>query len=213
MQKVITLTGASGSGKDALIDGLLYLTQRISSNSIKTTSALNIPVRVSAALAQGVLHIPKFSCRELISYTTREKREYEQEGVDYYFVTPEQFEALDKVQQSNYAGQNYCLTREELNNSSANIALMAIAKKAIADLKPEASVTSVFIKSSPIIAEARMRSRGDSEESIFKRLAHSEANNEYFFDSTVFDYCVDNTGNYINALCRLISIIENELVK
>jgi len=46
---------------------------------------------------------------ELKSHTTRNKREGENEGNPYYFITEEEFFELDKVEETEYNGNYYCL--------------------------------------------------------------------------------------------------------
>jgi guanylate kinase len=60
--RLVIISGPSGVGKTSLVDAL------ISSN---------------------VLEVP---CKKVVTYTTRSKRDHEKEGVDYYFISPAQFQ-------------------------------------------------------------------------------------------------------------------------
>lgn len=57
--------------------------------------------------------------QKLVSVTTRPKRPGEVEGVDYYFISEEEFEKLKNenqvVQSVNFGGNNYATTKSEID--------------------------------------------------------------------------------------------------
>lgn len=56
-----------------------------------------------------------------VSTTTREPRSYEEDGVDYHFVTPEEFEASDDmVERVVFDGVGYGLTGAEISRCIAD---------------------------------------------------------------------------------------------
>lgn len=131
-------------------------------------------------------HMEKYyDVPEIISHTTREPRKGEKEGVNYYFIEKEDFDKLEKVESVAYCGNHYCISRQEIQR------ILEVEKKemcfavvtydgyqAIAEYfkeLPSYHVISIFIDTSPTLCAHRMRLRGDSEESIEKRLKKAQA--------------------------------------
>ena len=56
----------------------------------------------------------------LVSHTTREKREGEVHGRDYYFVNNEDFVKKTKLEKVEYAGNKYCLSYSEVMDKLAS---------------------------------------------------------------------------------------------
>lgn len=52
-----------------------------------------------------------------VSHTTRPPREGEKDGVDYHFVSPEEFEKVDFLERSTFADHSYGTSRGELQYS------------------------------------------------------------------------------------------------
>lgn len=114
-----------------------------------------------------------------VSATTREPREGEQEGVDYYYVSRERFEEMieagEFLEHAEYAGNLYGTPKppvEERLESGCDVAL-DIETQGAAQVKehmPEA--VSVFIMPPSLEElERRLRGRGtESDEKIQKRL-------------------------------------------
>lgn len=120
-----------------------------------------------------------------VSLTTRGPRPGEQDGVDYWFVTPEEFESRvnsEAVEQHiNYAGNRYGLDmnilRQQLIDNPTVIAIVdpdgakfltswALTKSAL-DIKV---VLVYFDTGTPEDLETRLIARGDSPESIKTRM-------------------------------------------
>lgn len=100
---VITVTGPSGSGKDSIVDGMLYAI------GAKPYEELT-PYVAAYASELKALNRPRFSpdsLAELVSHTTRAPRVGETNGKDYFFVTKEEFDKLAKVESTCYAGNYY----------------------------------------------------------------------------------------------------------
>ena len=115
-----------------------------------------------------------------VSATTRSPRPGEQEGVDYYYRTREQFQQLienDQVVEHNFYNGNYYGTlREEVDKRLAakKVVVLVIDVHGAANIRrmfPDA--TTVFLlPPSEQELERRLRGRGtETEESIQERLA------------------------------------------
>ena len=112
-----------------------------------------------------------------VSATTRTPRPGEQDGREYHFLDPEEFErrvqAGDFVEHAVYAGNRYGTLRSELERPARGIVLEIDLQGArqVRETLPEA--LQVFIAPPSLEAlEARLRERGaDAPEQIRDRLA------------------------------------------
>lgn len=129
------------------------------------------------------------SVGEIVSHTTRQKRKGEIDGKHYYFVNDEEFDKLEKVEQTCYAGNRYCISKKEVERVLSQYKKIFVVveingykqlKEAYGDM-----VGSVFIKSPKDLLETRMILRGDKPEDVKKRLNHLEETNELSNDK----YC------------------------
>ncbi|GIR88916.1 MAG: guanylate kinase [Candidatus Neomarinimicrobiota bacterium] len=134
-----------------------------------------------------------------ISYTTREKRSIEENGVDYFFISEEEFEDLiiqgHFVEWQNVHGFYYGTSVSNLENAIKNDKIMLIemdvkGSMSIKKLFPDQTF-SIFIMP-PGISQLRerLRSRGtDSERRINIRLKRFQEEMEF---REKFDYVMIN---------------------
>ena len=151
-----------------------------------------------------------------ISATSRAPRGTEKEGVDYYFVTGEQFvkdvEAGAFVEwEEVYAGTHYGTLRSEVERiwDKNNVIIFDIDVKGGVNLKSifGHQALSIFIMP-PSVEELRKRLdlRGtDSPEAIEKRVAKSAEEMQY---APLFDKVVIN-DNLEDAITEVESVIRN----
>jgi guanylate kinase len=140
-------------------------------------------------------YLKENSVPELISHTTRKKRKGEIEGVSYNFVTKEDFDKIEKIEYSEYAGNYYCLSKNEVENKlHCTDMVFAITDingmEQIKEQYPEETI-SIFISVTREEMEERMRERGDSEENIQKRIQNSIDNKE-LENGKYCDYIIRN---------------------
>lgn len=152
-----------------------------------------------------------------VSCTTRQKREGEVHGINYYYLTKEQF--MDAVQKDeflewaefsgNYYGTNKNFVQKSLDNNE-NIILEIDTQGAMqVREKFKNSVLIFILPPSMEELERRLRGRGtETEEAIQKRLntVQSEMEKVKIFDYTVTNDTVDN------AVKKIEEIIEHEQV-
>ena len=152
-----------------------------------------------------------------VSCTTRQKREGEVHGINYYYLTKEQF--MDAVQKDeflewaefsgNYYGTNKNFVQKSLDNNE-NIILEIDTQGAMqVREKIKNSVVIFILPPSMEELERRLRGRGtETEEAIQKRLntVQSETEKVKIFDYTVTNDTVDN------AVKKIEEIIEHEQV-
>lgn len=202
LKKIITITGASGSGKDSLLDAVLYRTGNLSADKLKGISAMTADEQCEA--------IPM---RELISHTTREPRKGEINGVDYYFVNDAEFSKLDKLESIEYAGNKYCLASEELEKLNGAIGCVIVDTNGLTQIKnyiaanPDVQLFKIFITIDADTSRRRMTQRGDDEDKIQKRMRQQSYRKEYIVPSDDFELVLDGTASFtdnVDAACSAL---------
>src|SRR4051794_39794034 len=112
-----------------------------------------------------------------VSATTREPREGERNGVDYHFLSGEEFERRvqngEFVEHAEYAGNRYGTLRTELERPARGILLEIDLQGARQVRETLPAATQIFIEPPSLgDLEKRLRARGsDSQEQIDRRLA------------------------------------------
>lgn len=150
-----------------------------------------------------------------VSMTTRQKRGNEKDGVDYYFVSKDEFEShihngdmLEYAQYgSNYYGTPIAPIKERMNNGETvflNIEVQGGAS--IRKLMPEA-VQIFIIPPSMKELERRLRKRAtEDEEAIRKRMLIAESE---ISRACEYDYIVIN-DDLDDAVKELLDIINGQ---
>ena len=134
-----------------------------------------------------------------ISYTTREKRSIEENGVDYFFISEEKFEDLiiqgHFVEWQNVHGFYYGTSVSNLENAIKNDKIMLIemdvkGSMSIKKLFPDQTFSIFIMPPSISQLRERLRSRGtDSEKRINIRLKRFQEEMEF---REKFDYVMIN---------------------
>ncbi|PWE22370.1 guanylate kinase [Aliarcobacter skirrowii] len=151
----------------------------------------------STLLKEVIKNIPNLYFS--ISTTTREPREAEEDGIDYFFVSKERFEEdikdanfleYAKVH-DNYYGTSLKPVIEALNAGKLVIFDIDVQGHKIIRKKLQNLITSVFITTpTKKILEQRLVARAtDSEDSINKRVENARVEMEEFLD---YDYLIVN---------------------
>lgn len=154
-----------------------------------------------------------------ISTTTRAPRVGEENGVDYFFVTKEEFEAdinnndfleYAKVH-DNYYGTSLKPINKALEENKLVIFDIDVQGHEIVRKKLDSIVTSVFITTPSLkVLEDRLNSRNtDSTEIIEKRIKNAKGEVEFFQD---YDYIIINDDLQIAAK-QLVSIANITRIK
>ena len=134
-----------------------------------------------------------------ISYTTREKRSIEENGVDYFFISEKEFEDLiiqgHFVEWQNVHGFYYGTSVSNLENAIKNDKIMLIemdvkGSMSIKELFPDQTFSIFIMPPSISKLRERLRSRGtDSERRINIRLKRFQEEMEF---REKFDYVMIN---------------------
>lgn len=160
--------------------------------------------------------LKRFDCFEFsISATSRQPREGERDGVDYYFLSPDTF--AQRVSNGDfleweevYAGVCYGTLKSEINRiwDNGHVIIFDVDVNGGMNIKKffGANALSLFVMPPSVeVLEQRLRSRGtESEENIVKRLGRSAAEMKMSdqFDITIVNDiladAVDQTQQVIN---------------
>ena len=117
-----------------------------------------------------------------VSATSRKMRQNEKEGVDYFYLTNEEFErwiAEDKlVEYANYCGNYYGTPRFQIDDRIRNgiSVVLVIEVEGAGNIKRQYPESTTIFVCPPSMEEleSRLRGRGtDTEEAILKRLARA----------------------------------------
>lgn len=150
-----------------------------------------------------------------VSMTTRPRREHETPGVDYFYVTKEEFQkTLDEdgfLEHAQFVGKYYGTPKayvEKLRNEGKNVLLeieVEGAKQVISKCHGSDVVTIFLIPPSMEDLEQRIRKRGtESEEVIQQRLAKAQRELElkYAYDYPVINDTVKSAADQIRKIIR-----------
>ena len=160
--------------------------------------------------------LKRFDCFEFsISATSRPARQGEQNGVDYYFLTPEEFDKRVAEGQfleweEVYAGTRYGTLKSEIDRiwDNGHVIIFDVDVNGSMNIKKYfgSEALALFVMPPSIeVLEMRLRTRGtETEEAISKRLARSAAELKMAdkFDVTILNddlnRAVDETQRVIN---------------
>jgi len=171
----------------------------------------------STLLREVYKNIPNYFSS--ISTTTREKRETEEDGIDYFFVSKEEFEKdieagnfleWAKVH-GNYYGTKLKPIVEALNEGRLVIFDIDVQGHKILKEKFDSLITSVFITTPTLqILEQRLVSRDtDSQEIVERRLQNAKIELESFAD---YDYLIVN-DSFHKATKEILAIADITRIK
>lgn len=138
---------------------------------------------------------------KIVSYTTRNIRNNETDGVDYHFVSEEEFKAIDGILKTINLNNMYCIKKEELEN--ANRKVIIVDKTGLDELKKIDGLEfcSFFISSDKDIRYDRCLKRGDKKEKIDERMEEEQYNlYQIDADCTIFNESEDIWDAVISIL-------------
>ncbi len=152
-----------------------------------------------------------------VSATTRPARSMEQDGVQYYFITKEEFERRierdEMLEYAEYCGNYYGTPKKEILHQleQGNHVILEIEVQGalrVKELMPQAVLVMVLPPDFKTL-EQRLRGRGtNTEQDIQNRLATSRWE---LSNLNAYDYVIPNeTGKSEQAAQCLIEIVDSE---
>lgn len=120
-----------------------------------------------------------------IKVTTRPKRQNENEGVNYYFKSLDEFQNLDLIVNQDFYNDKgelwkYGILKEDFNNSQAFILTPGEVRQLTSEVRKNCFV--VFLDIDRSIREKRISNRQDHNDSIKRRLDADEIDFKNFKD-------------------------------
>jgi guanylate kinase len=121
--------------------------------------------------------IERYGFVRAISHTTRQKRENDVDGVNYFFVSKEEMERLQNENQLaeriDYLGNTYALCKEQCKTDRIVVVAPEGLKQLVA--KDDLDIFSVFLDVNREVRLERMLNRGDSQEDAEFRINNDDA--------------------------------------
>ena len=149
---------------------------------------------------------------ELISHTTRPIRQGEIPNKTYYYITKEEFVNLDKLERTYYAGNYYCLSRQEVERHNEDLVYCIVDQEGVKQIRTNYdNVVVINIGVSYLQMFIRMLHRKDKLKDIIKRIKYAITTNEIKKDKQIADYYIKN--NNLNTTKEQLSLIVNKLKK
>lgn len=132
----------------------------------------------------------EYGLNKMVTYTTRNMRPNEVEGIDYFFLTKEEFEKRINenffIEYVVYNGNYYGTSISQVSSDKVVILEPTGLKHYINKIRSEVKVA--FLRCSKEIVRIRMQERGDDHNVIEKRL---------ILDGEVFNKDVMNLADWI----------------
>ena len=138
----------------------------------------------------------KYHIQKIITTTTRDKRVGEVNGVDYFFVTPEQFKKMIEegkfVEYTFYNGQMYGSTKDQIAKDKC-VVIDPAGLRSYINLHDD-NIVTFYLETDEKTRYERMLSRGDDIEKVKSRIAHDR---EAFKKENIakVDYVITNSTN------------------
>ena len=154
----------------------------------------------------------------LPSYTSRNPREDEEEGVQYHFITKEEFEKKIKnnefyeynLHHNNYYGTSKVLLNDKISSGKIIIKDIEVngTENLINLLKDDVKIVTIFLKVEKEELRRRLINRGDnlSEEEMNLRLGRLEYEESKI---KLYDYVIKN-DDFEKTVQIIMTIIQNE---
>jgi guanylate kinase len=156
------------------------------------------------------------SFKRIISHTTRVPREKDGEvnGVNYHFVSMEEFNKLDLIESVKFADNSYGIDRKSLPKDHTALAVVEIsgAEQIMKNIDRE-KILFIFLDLPEAVRKQRMLDRGDSIESVENRIKKDTIVKDFKNSNIVADVRITQEIP-LSKLCDLIMariLIANEV--
>jgi len=152
-----------------------------------------------------------------ISATTRPPRPNETEGEDYYFLSPEEFEArrqagefleCAEVHKSGY-WYGTLLSEVQRARDEGGWALLEIdVEGALNVMKRYPRTVSIFLSTPPAEYERRLRARGTEDEAVIRRRLQTAERELTFADRYRYQVVNERLDDAVREICQILESVE-----
>lgn len=157
-------------------------------------------------------HLIRYGYQKFVTTTTRKKRFGENDGVDYFFVSREEFQKYIKedlfIEHTIY-NDNYYGSFKKENGENKVLIVEPNGLKSFKALNDK-NIVSFYIKASEETRIKRMKERGDKENDIKKRIENDRI---VFPDNLEVDFVIDNENEDLDRITQKIISIYKEKIK
>lgn len=113
---------------------------------------------------------------EIVSYSTRQIRKGEINGVSYHFVSKDEFDLIPMVENVEYGGNYYGISEESINQAREREGLTCVVceeagAEQLSELLGKDFIDRIYVDIDKEFLRERFIFRGDDEKNIEKRLA------------------------------------------
>lgn len=149
--------------------------------------------------------------KKILTATSRPKRNNEQDGTDYYFLTQQEFEnkiqANEFAEYVEYGGNLYGTYKKELKKDRDLLWRIDPSRAGVIKNTLKNALV-IYITCSDEVILQRLQRRGLNQDDIQKRMADDQRIWQQYQNS--YDFVVENTPGQLNqTLDKIVSIIEN----
>lgn len=158
-----------------------------------------------------------YGIKPIVSYTTREKRECEENGREHYFISEEEMDELLKdkssllaYSKSKLTNIQYCTSMKDIPEDSVfTYVINPNALEELLQAHPEIDVTSILLTLDERVILRRAIRRGDGVKTIQKRLESERDEFDSYAASNKYDFKIDTN----KALPEVYSEVRAALYK
>ena len=142
----------------------------------------------------------KYGIDAICSYTTREKRDYETDGKEHWFITKDKMDYIKNNEHmlgytiNDKTGIEYCATAESINDNYVVYIINPNGIKYMQKHLPEGFVLKyIYCELDENIIEQRVLNRGDDLEVFRKRISSEREEFDTYRDSKQYDILIDTS--------------------
>lgn len=152
------------------------------------------------------------------SATTREKRDYETNGKEHYFISKEEMASLKKrndvIAYTKFKnGIEYCGSLKEITANGYDTCIYIINPDGIEWFKKhkrmDTNIASVFVDLEEEEIVKRAKKRGDKEEVLKSRLTSERKEFDDFYAAGEYDFCIQNDKDLSTLFLKADNIINS----
>lgn len=140
---------------------------------------------------------------KIVSHTTRLPRAGEINGVDYYFVTKEEFEKIHFLEQVEVHGNKYGVSKEELDSKTKDVVLV-VEPNGVEQILAQRKAIVILLDIDKETRKQNMIGRGDTIENIEYRLQNEDFKKDLKDKNITPDIIIDRMVGDVKEVIEMI---------